>query len=81
MTDPRLRAKQQEPELKDNRFGFRLGGPVIPWSEAWKKNLFFFANYEGRRFPRTSQILRIVPTESLRQGMLRFRDASGAVVS
>ncbi|MBL8187390.1 MAG: carboxypeptidase regulatory-like domain-containing protein [Acidobacteria bacterium] len=81
VTDPKLRAKQQEPELKDNRFGFRFGGPVIPWSETWKKKLFFFANYEGRRFPRTTQILRIVPSDSLRQGILRFRDASGAVAS
>jgi hypothetical protein len=81
VTDPKARAKQQEPELKDNRFGFRFGGPVIPWSDVWKKKLFFFANYEGRRFPRTSQILRIVPNDSLRQGILRFRDASGTVVS
>jgi Carboxypeptidase regulatory-like domain len=81
VTDPVQRAKQQEPELKDNRFGFRVGGPVIPWSDDWSKKLFFFANYEGRRFPRTSQILRIVPTDSLRQGILRFRDASGAVGS
>ncbi len=81
VTDPKLRAKQQEPELKDNRFGFRVGGPVIPWSEHWKKKLFFFANYEGRRFPRTTQILRIVPNDSLRQGILRFRDASGATVA
>lgn len=81
VTDPVARAKQQEPELKDNRFGFRLGGPVIPWSEAWKSKLFFFANYEGRRFPRTTQILRIVPTDSLRAGVLRFRDASGTVNS
>jgi hypothetical protein len=81
ITDPVQRAKLQEPELKDNRFGFRLGGPVIPWSDAWSKKLFFFANYEGRRFPRTTQILRIVPNESLRQGILRFRDASGTIVS
>ncbi len=81
VTDPVQRAKQQEPELKDNRFGFRVGGPVIPWSDDWSKKLFFFANYEGRRFPRTTQILRIVPTDSLRQGILRFRDASGAVNS
>ena len=66
--------------MKDNRFGFRFGGPLIPWSDKSKK-LFFFANYEGRRFPRTTQILRIVPTDSLRQGILRFRDASGAVNS
>jgi hypothetical protein len=77
VTDPAQRHKLQEPELKDNRFGFRFGGPVWPW----KDKAFFFLNYEGRRFPRTSQVLRIVPTESLRQGILRFRDASGAVVS
>lgn len=81
VTDPKLRAKQQEPELKDNRFGFRFGGPVIPWSDTWSKKLFFFVNYEGRRFPRTSQILRIVPNDSLRQGILRFRDSSGVVNS
>ncbi|MGH9840881.1 MAG: carboxypeptidase regulatory-like domain-containing protein [Blastocatellia bacterium] len=81
ITDPKARAKQQEPELKDNRFGFRFGGPVIPWSDYWKTKLFFFANYEGRRFPRTTQILRIVPNDSLRQGILRFRDSSGAVNS
>src|SRR5262245_32227528 len=77
VTDPEQRHKLQEPELKDNRFGFRFGGPIWPW----KNKAFFFLNYEGRRFPRTTPILRIVPTDSLRQGILRFRDASGAVVS
>ena len=81
VTDPEQRHKLQEPELKDNRFGFRVGGPLIPWSDAWKNKTFFFLNYEGRRFPRTTPIQRIVPTDSLRQGILRFRDASGAVVS
>jgi hypothetical protein len=81
VTDAVQRHKLQEPELKDNRFGFRFGGPLIPWSDNWSKKLFFFANYEGRRFPRTTQILRIVPTDSLRQGVLRFRDTSGAVNS
>ncbi len=80
-TDPVKRAKLQKPELKDNRFGFRVGGPIIPWSDLWKDKLFFFANYEGRRFPRTTQILRIVPNDTLRQGILRFRDSSNTVVS
>ncbi|MBK7597128.1 MAG: carboxypeptidase regulatory-like domain-containing protein [Acidobacteria bacterium] len=80
-TDPVKRAKLQKPELKDNRFGFRVGGPVIPWSDKWNQKLFMFLNYEGRRFPRTTQILRIVPSDSLRQGILRFRDASNNVVS
>ena len=77
VTDPVQRAKLQEPELKDNRFGFRFGGPIWPW----KDKAFFFLNYEGRRFPRTTQILRIVPSDTLRQGILRFRDTAGSIVS
>ncbi|MCI0389255.1 MAG: carboxypeptidase-like regulatory domain-containing protein [Acidobacteria bacterium] len=76
-TDPVRRAKLQEPELKDNRFGFNFGGPIYPW----KDKLFFFLNYEGRRFPRTTSILRLVPNETLRQGILRFRDGTGSIVS
>jgi hypothetical protein len=76
-TDPVRRAKLQKPELKDNRFGFRLSGPILPWED----KAFFFVNYEGRRFPRTTQILRIVPSDSLRQGILRFRDGSNNIIS
>ena len=63
-----------EAELKDNRYGFRIGGPLF------RDETFFFFNYEGRNFPRSFDTLRIVPTESLRRGVLRFRDASGGVV-
>jgi hypothetical protein len=77
ITDPVRRHKIQEPELKDNRFGFRVGGPIYPW----KDRAAFFLNYEGRRFPRISEFERLVPTETLKQGILRFRDASGNVVS
>src|SRR5581483_5737358 len=76
-TDPVKRAKLQKPELKDNRFGFNFGGPILPW----KDKAFFFLNYEGRRFPRTTQILRIVPTDTLRQGIVRFKDGTGATIS
>jgi len=69
----RLRIK--EPELKDNRFGFSVGGPII------KDKTFIFGHYEGRRFPRSQQITRLVPSATLRQGILRFRDAAGNVVS
>jgi len=64
-----------EPEMKDNRFGFSVGGPI------WKEHTFFFWNYEGRRFPQSTDIRRIVPSETLRAGILRFRDASGVVRS
>jgi hypothetical protein len=65
-------------EQKDNRFGFNFGGP-IPFIPYLKDRTFFFANYEGRRFPRTSPFTRVVPLPSLRQGILRFPDATGVV--
>ncbi|MBM3813624.1 MAG: carboxypeptidase regulatory-like domain-containing protein [Acidimicrobiia bacterium] len=65
----------KRPETKDNRFGTTLGGPVI------KNRTFLFGHYEGRRFPRAANVSRIVPTSTLRQGILRFRDAAGNVNS
>lgn len=67
-----------KPELKDNRFGGRLGGH-LPF--LWHKKTYFFANYEGRRFPGSTQQSRVVPTDTLKQGILRFRDASGNIIS
>jgi hypothetical protein len=69
------RNRIKKPELKDNRFGFRLGGPVF------KDKTFFFVNCDGRRFPRSGTVTRIVPTDTLRQGILRFRDAAGNINS
>ncbi|PYT10818.1 MAG: hypothetical protein DMG59_27885, partial [Acidobacteria bacterium] len=43
--------------------------------------LFFFANLERRRFPQSSDVVRTVPSDSLRQGILRFRDGTGNIVS
>lgn len=71
----RNRNRIRKPELKDNRFGGRIGGPI------WKDKLYFFYNQEARRFPRASTIQRIVPTDTLRAGVLRFRDAANTVNS
>ncbi|GBC81660.1 hypothetical protein HRbin10_00772 [bacterium HR10] len=65
----------KEPELKDNRFGFSAGGPIV------RDRTFIFGHYEGRRLPQSVSVLRMVPTATLRQGILRFRDAAGNVVS
>lgn len=70
---------QPKPKFLDNRAGFRLGGPLL--GPVLKDKLFFFLNLERRRFPNSSQVTGLVPTDSLRQGILRFRDASGNVVS
>jgi hypothetical protein len=66
---------QRKSKLIDNRFGVSMGGPIF------KDKTFFFANYEGRRFPHSASITRLVPTATLRTGFLRFRDATGNVVS
>lgn len=62
-------------EMKDNRFGGRLGGPIL------KDKTFFFVNYEGRRFPQSFNVLRLVPSDTLKQGIVRFRDSSNNIVS
>ena len=38
-------------------------------------------NYEGRRELNTATVNRIVPTDNMRQGILRFRDAAGNMIS
>jgi hypothetical protein len=59
--------------IHDNRFGARLGGPI-------KKNkTFLFGNFEERRFQSAAQVQRTVPTQSLRNGILEFRDLNGNV--
>jgi hypothetical protein len=63
------------PPLHDNRFGASTGGPVI------RNKTFFYAHYEGRQLPQTSAVTRLVPTDSLKQGILKYVDASGVVRS
>ncbi len=70
-TNNRLRIAR--PPFHDQLFGGSVGGPLR------KNKLFFFFNYEAERQTSTSDITRIVPTQTFRNGLLRFRDASGAV--
>ncbi len=58
-----------------NQFGAAVGGPI-------KKNkAFYFMNYEGRRDASSSNVTRNVPTETLKQGIVQFHNAGGALTS
>jgi hypothetical protein len=59
--------------FKDNREGVSVGGPVF------RNKTFFFSNYEKRRFPAGQSVNHIVPTDSLRNGILEFKDNSGVL--
>jgi hypothetical protein len=61
--------------LHDNRFGVRVGGPIV------RDRTFFFGFYEGRRFPQSTDTVHIVPTDTFRQGILEFPDATGNIIS
>ncbi len=61
-----------------NRFGGAIGGPIISKKVLGGKT-YFFANYEGFRFPEAQTIERAVPSAAMRLGLLQFPDASGAV--
>lgn len=65
----------KKPHSVDNRFGGTIGGPII------KNRLWFFTNYEGRRLHSPTTFSFVVPTASLRSGILKFRDKSGTIVS
>lgn len=67
------RLGQRRPDERDHRFGLTLGAPIR------RDRTFVFTHYEGRRRSEPTRVVRIVPTESLRQGLLRFRDAAGTV--
>lgn len=67
------------PESKDNRFGVSLGGYIPKLPEILKS--YFYFHYEGRRLSRNVQVRRTVPTDTLKQGILRFGDASGNIIS
>jgi hypothetical protein len=59
------------PSYHFNRFGGAIGGPIISKKVLGGKT-YFFANYEGFRFPNSTTIERAVPSAAMRLGLLQF---------
>lgn len=71
------RLGKPKPNVVDNRYGASLGWHFLPG--AWKT--YFYGHYEGRRRSESSFLSRLVPSDTLRQGILRFRDATSVIRS
>jgi Carboxypeptidase regulatory-like domain len=59
------------PSYHFNRFGFAGGGPIIP-KPIWGGKTYFFANYEGFRYPQSQTFEMAVPSAAMRTGELVF---------
>ncbi|MGC2479334.1 MAG: carboxypeptidase-like regulatory domain-containing protein, partial [Candidatus Sulfotelmatobacter sp.] len=55
------------PSFHYSRYGFSLGGPIMP-KEILGGKTYFFVNYEGFNFPQSITIHRNVPSASLMAG-------------
>jgi hypothetical protein len=67
-----------KPKAHFNRFGGALGGPMAPSFLGGKT--YFYANYEGERYPRSGPYEALVPSTTLREGVIQERDANGNIV-
>jgi Carboxypeptidase regulatory-like domain len=59
------------PSYHYSRFGFAGGGPIIP-KEVLGGKTYFFANFEGWRYPQSATYARSVPSPNMRAGILTF---------
>jgi hypothetical protein len=61
------------------RFGFSIGGPVVPKKILGGKT-YVFLNYEGFRFPGVGLFERAYPTAAMRAGVIQVPDSTGAYI-
>lgn len=59
------------PSFHYNRFGAAGGGPILH-KEILGGKWFFFANYEGFRFPNAQTVTKTTPSDGMRLGLLQF---------
>ena len=58
-----------------NRFGGAVGGPLTP--SFWGGKTYIFVNYEGLRYPFSTQLEKLVPSATLRKGVILIQDPGG----
>jgi len=63
----------QRPALLINIPGASVGGPIQ------RNKLFFFANWEQRSDRSATNVLRTVPTQTFRDGIIQYRDTAGNI--
>ena len=68
------------PDYHYSRFGFAGGGPIIPKS-IWGGKTYFFANYEGFRWPNIGTYAKAVPSANMENGILTFGGVNYNVAS
>jgi hypothetical protein len=62
------------PKLNRNIYGGRVGGPIK------KDKLFYFFNFEGQQDRLEKSVVRVVPRETLKQGIVRYLNVNRQVV-
>jgi hypothetical protein len=62
-------------KLNRNVYGGSLGGPIV------KNRIFLFGNYEARKDRREDSVLRTVPTQSLRNGEVKYIRTDGSIAT
>src|SRR5580704_11167717 len=63
-----------KPKSHYNRFGGAIGPSFLGG------RTYFYANYEGERYPRSGPYERTVPSDTLREGIIEQRDANGNII-
>jgi hypothetical protein len=67
--DAKAFGQTTKPQLQDNDFGISVGGPAsIPHLYNGHDKTFFFATYEGYRFPQQFAQQEMVPTQAMLNG-------------